>query len=72
MKEEFKNRWIEFLLFFILGIVFAVLSQNESYSVDSRTSFAFLSGCSFAVLIDFLSRHAASKTLEFFRKKDKL
>ena len=68
MKEEFKNRWLELLIFTVLGIYFTVSSFVEGSSVDTRIHYSFIGGACLATIVDFISRNLTKLTLKAFNK----
>ena len=70
MKDKLKKEVLSGIIFTTLGIIFAVLFKNESYPVDKRLEYAFLSGACFMWLLDFLAHLATVATLKFIKKED--
>ena len=70
MKEEFKKRWLEFLILLGVAILSIIASFNESNPVDVRISSSFLAGVFVSGICEFLSRHTA-KAVENILKKEK-
>ena len=69
MKEEFKNRWLEFLIYLVIAIFAIIRSFNESNTVDERISSAFLAGACVWGICDFFGRHTAKATEKLINKK---
>lgn len=67
MKEN-KNDWFYILLNTVLGIVFAWFFNREDSSIETRITFAFLSGAMFAIPIDFLLSTAYEYVLRIKNK----
>ena len=59
MKEEFKNRWLEFLIFIVVAVFAIIRSFNESNTVDERISSSFLAGACVWGICEFFGRHTA-------------
>ena len=59
MKEEFKNRWLEFLIFIVVAVFAIIRSFNESNTVDERISSSFLDGACVWGICEFFGRHTA-------------
>lgn len=69
MKEEFKNRWLEFLIITVVAILSMVYSFNESNPVDARIDSAFFAGACMWGICDFFGRHTAKYFENFLKKK---
>ena len=68
MKDKLKKEGLSGIIFTTLGIIFAALFTNESYPVDKRLEYAFLSGACFMWLLDFLAQLATVATLKLIKK----
>ena len=72
MKEEFKNRWLELLIFLILTIISAIYVNNPANDVDSRIEVALLCGVCAGPICDFFARNMVKlieKNIEDKRNK---
>lgn len=69
MKEEFKNRWLEFLIFIVVAVFAIIRSFNESNTVDERISSSFLAGACVWGICEFFGRHTAKSINKLLKEK---